>query len=101
MLRRILFAVAALTLICICGGVALLDADLEELSEIEHVFARNSDFYKRRAYPFKEIPPGALLRSVKQLEGDRGLHALASDAVRQWRPLGPFSVPNGQPFDLT
>lgn len=74
-----------------------LNVDLKEKAKLERVLDREESFYAIRAYPFKEIPVGARLRAIAQLERSMQIQPQNS---RVWQPLGPSTVPNGQPFNL-
>ncbi|MBL8151003.1 MAG: hypothetical protein JNN15_13840, partial [Blastocatellia bacterium] len=94
------FILSLFLLLIVGSSTALLGSDLEELAEVEHVLSREDYFYQMRSYPFKDIPEGARLRALKQLERGMKLHKLEALQSREWQPIGPAVVPNGQPFDL-
>ena len=63
----------------------------------------NEWFYGQRKYPATTLPPDAIgkaLRAAKRNNSPQGktgaLHALSTQAVPSWVPLGPSQIPGGQ-----
>jgi hypothetical protein len=103
----------ALAFCCVFLGITLVagrtsgqQANQETRENNDTIRRRAEWFYHQRAYPLKQIPPGARLKALKQLEQMKQLQSTsnltaASRALisTSWTQIGPEPInPIGTPF---